>query len=533
MSTAAVPVVVVGAGPSGLTAATLLAQYGIETVVLERWNGVYPQPRAVHLDGEVRRILTRLRVGTAFDAISRPALGLRLIDGVGRHVLAQFDRDPNPGRNGHPEANLFDQPELEAILRENAGHRSEVTIRGEVEVIGSVDEIDCVRVDYIDRRTGARNSIRGRYLLGCDGANSIVRTSMGVGMRDFGFRQRWLVVDVATSAELAQWDGIHQVSDPNRAATFMRIGEQRYRWEFQLLPNESASDYQKMEDLLPLIRPWTESVALADFELLRVAEYTFCARVAQQWRSRRTFLLGDAAHLTPPFIGQGMGAGLRDAANLSWKLAAVLSGELGDDALDSYEIERKPHAQAMIRIAMLLGASMTAGGEIGSRARRVFAPHVHRMPGFDRRFINGETPALHHSSLVTKTARFTSLAGRLVPNPPLPDGRRLDDLITGRFALITSRTPTAAQRAMVEDRAAVLIITNAGEELHRWLRQGRARAALIRPDGTVQCAGRDLSRLCDAVVRLPVSDTCCKVVYRDRCSWSDGAHDAAEAGGIR
>ncbi|WP_433714289.1 bifunctional 3-(3-hydroxy-phenyl)propionate/3-hydroxycinnamic acid hydroxylase [Nocardia sp. CA-084685] len=484
-----VPVVVVGAGPTGLTAATLLAQYGIETLVLERWDGIYPQPRAVHLDGEIRRILARLGVGADFDAISRPALGLRLIDPDMR-VLAQFDRDPAGGANGYPEANLFDQPEFEAILRANMRRYPGISLRGNVEVVGVTQENDGVRVDFTDRVTGAAESVLADYALGCDGANSVVRSAIGATLRDLNFAQRWLVVDVDTTADFGEWEGVHQVCDPVRAATYMRIGTTRYRWEFRLGPGETAADYGDSTSLRPLIAPWTGNAASEELRLVRVAEYTFRAQLADRWLRGRIFLLGDAAHLTPPFIGQGMGAGLRDAVNLAWKLAGVLTADLPATVLDTYEIERKPHAHAMIRLAKFTGRAMTDGGEFGNLLRRLIAPRLHRLPGFAELVTNGQTPPLHRSELVVAHRFSRGLAGKLVPNA-LSDGRRFDDIAAGRFAIITTVQPTPAQRCEIEQRGGVVVI--ARTDLRRWL--GRWHCALVRPDGTVLRTRPQLSEL--------------------------------------
>jgi 3-(3-hydroxy-phenyl)propionate hydroxylase len=495
-----VPVVIVGAGPTGVTAAILLAQCGVECLVLDKADGIYPLPRAVHLDDEVYRILARLGIAAEFAAITWPCLGLRLVDRDLR-VLAEFKRDTAYGQHGYPQANLFDQPELEALLRAAARRFGQLTIRQNSEVTSVTQDRDGVRVDITDTRTGVKDSVRAEYVLGCDGANSLIRDCTGTVMRDLGFTQRWLVVDVLTTAALDHWEGVHQVCDPGRAATYMRVGKTRYRWEFRLNPGESADGYRESGRLHPLIASWTRDIPAAELEVVRTAEYTFRAQVARRWRDHRVFLLGDAAHLTPPFIGQGMGAGMRDALNLAWKLACVLDGTLPSSVLDTYQAERKPHATTMIKLAKLIGSAMTEGGELGNVLRRMAVPRLGLLPGLRNQILSSQTPALHRSELVLRPRLRRGLAGSLCPNADLGDGRRLDDVTAGQFAVITTDSPSRDLMAEAWRLGGTIRAVEPGTELDHWLRGRGARAAVVRPDGTVLCASRDLAAACATLMQ--------------------------------
>ncbi len=483
--TSPLPVVIVGAGPVGSSAAILLAQQGTECVVLERWTDVYPQPRAVHLDDEIHRVLGTMGLAEEFSAISRPAAGLRLVD---RHhrTLGCLTRSAEDSPNGHPGANLFDQPDLEAILRRRLEELPLATLRTGVEVTDVRIDAHGVTLDLTDLGTGRAETLEAEYVLGADGSHSIVREAIGARLESLPFEQRWLVVDAVVETELGHWDGVHQVCDARRAATYMRIGPTRHRWEFQLLPSETVEDYRSLEQLGPLLASWTAAAAPEDVHLVRTAEYTFRAALADHWRRGRGFVLGDAAHLTPPFIGQGLGAGLRDAANLAWKLSGVLQGRLDVSVLDTYESERRPHARSLVQIARVVGLAMTGGGRVGTVARRALLPVVSRVLAQSKTSGHGVTPSFAAGELV-HADRQDRLAGSLCPN--VVGSWRLDDDHAGHWIVLTREAPSPGVVGLFEGLGAHVVLTEPGDRLDEWLSDADRPAALVRPDLIVMASG--------------------------------------------
>jgi len=466
-------VLVVGAGPVGVTAALLLARRGVEVLVLDRHVEPHPQPRAVHLDDESLRVLQAAGVAEAFTAVSRPGAGLRLLDGAHR-TLAEFGR--GAGEHGWPQASMFSQPDLEAVLRAALADEPRARLRGDVEVTGLEQGDGTVRLTVRDRRTGAEEELIADAVLGCDGARSTVRRLIGSWLRDLGPAQRWLVVDLTSDVPLDVWPGVHQVCDPVRPATFMPIAGSRYRAEFRLADGETADDL----DLPALLARF----GAAHCTVVRAAGYTFAARVADRWRSGRVLLCGDAAHQTPPFIGQGLGLGLRDVHQLSWKLAAVLAG--ADDALlDTHQAERAPHARALIRLAVLLGRLMTGGGRRAAVLRRGVLAGVRAVPAVGRFAAASRTPPLAPGPLVRRPRwAVRSPVGGLLPQPPIEGGGRLDDVLGPDWAVLTSGGPVPA---VWPGRRVVVGTDVLSPELTRWL---GGRSVLVRPDRIVAAVHR-------------------------------------------
>lgn len=481
---AQVPVVIIGAGPVGVTTALLLARRGVRTVVLERHRDVYPLPRAVAMDDEVRRILQAAGVDGEFGAVARPANGLRLLDARHR-VMAEFRRSPH-GHHGFPQTSMFDQPQLERLLRDALARRPECELRGGVEVT-AVDQDGDGPVRVTVRGGGGETHLWADAVLGCDGAGSLTRDAIGAVWEDLRFEEHWTVIDVRTRAHVRCWEGVDQVCAPARPATFMRTGEDRYRWEFRLRDGESLDGTHGRERLRELVAPWVSLSHGDDFEVMRQARYTFRARVADRWRRGRVFLLGDAAHLTPPFIGQGLCSGIRDAHNLTWKLARVLRQGADERLLDTYQSERKPHARQVIRLAVATGWAMTGGQDRAAAVRRTLLGTACRVPGVTGLAGRGITPALASGPLV----RRGRLCGTCCPQPWVTaDGRRtrLDDVLGDSFAVLTAVPLSPSTRAVAEGLGARIVrVDEVGDDgiLAAWLHDGRAAAVLLRPDRVV------------------------------------------------
>lgn len=354
-------VVIVGAGPVGLATARMLALRGHDVVIVERWPQPYPLPRAVHFDDEVGRVFGSMDLTQQVRAISDPVPDHYEWRNANGEALLRIDWS-GIGPNGWPTANFFSQPQLEQVLADAVEAMPNVTLIRGAEVVTVDEHPGRVVVGVADTVPALAQSVPGptisrtltaRYVVGCDGANSLVRRRMGATMHDQGFFFDWLIVDTIPTDDFVWSPQNWQLCDPARPTTIVSGGRGRRRWEFMRLPGEDPAELGTVDRAWELLSSWGRTPANTRLE--RHAIYTFAARWADRWRNGRMMIAGDAAHQMPPFAGQGMCSGLRDAANLAWKLDRVLRRVSPPDLLDTYTSERSVHLQHAIAMSVELG----------------------------------------------------------------------------------------------------------------------------------------------------------------------------------
>ncbi|MFZ6780454.1 bifunctional 3-(3-hydroxy-phenyl)propionate/3-hydroxycinnamic acid hydroxylase [Undibacterium sp. Ji83W] len=341
-----VDVLLIGLGPVGAAAANLLGRYGVRTLVIEKSADIFKAPRAIALDNEALRILQMAGLEDgAFETLAIAKVQMR------SPLFGKYARANTTGQcDGHPRLVTFYQPELERTLRERLAAYPDVHVALSTELTSITENAQGIRVE-IRGADGQTKIVHARFLIGADGASSFVRRHAGLDFQGQTFSQDWLVVDALNVPNPI--DHVEFLCDPRRPTPHMVAPGNRQRWEFMLHPDETREQMEKPESIRKLLAPWCKP---EDINIERTAVYRFHARVVEKFSRGRIFLVGDAAHITPPFVGQGLVAGLRDVANLCWKLAWVVHGRAPEAILDTYDIERRPHAKSIIKLALFMGS---------------------------------------------------------------------------------------------------------------------------------------------------------------------------------
>lgn len=502
-------VVVVGLGPVGAVTALLLGKAGIPTLVLERAAGIFPHGRAVALDEEALRVLQAagLRKTDLPEMLAQVPVTFR-----GRHGQPLLQPPAPKSLAGHPSLVFFHQPDLEQRLRSALQTQSCVQVLLEHEVERCEQGVHGVAITARDLRSGEGKHFEAGWVIACDGASSRIRREAGIRLRGVTSGRRWLVVDTRLPTRPAR-PSFEFLCDPRRPTVSASLPGRRHRWEFMLLPGEDGGEMEEPETIRALVG---EHAAFEDHELLHGNVYTFHARVADRWRKGRLLLAGDAAHLSPPFAGQGLSTGLRDAHNLAWKLSAVIEQRAAPALLDSYEIERRPHAVRLISLALVLGALIQVKNRAVAVVRDLALGAVLDVPPLRRHFDRGgwKPSSRYRRGLVSHRRRRRRIEGAQLPQPHVftVDGSEwpLDNLLGGHFALIGWEVDPAASLpsdcrpilatlpatlvhaapsiASLRDSTTGVAVVDTTGSLERWFDRAGARFALVRPDRHVYAA---------------------------------------------
>ena len=490
-------VIIIGYGPVGATLAAFLGQQKWRVTVIEREMNIYRQPRALHLDDEGVRIYQALGLLESMRGkVFSPMEEVEYLTSDGEILLSE---PPDEKKSyGFARHNVFFQPALETLLRETNQQLASVETRLGYELVSFSQTDDLVTATIRDVASGsaAQKTVSASYLIGCDGGRSTTRQQLGFDLKSFNFDESWLVVDVflkdGVDNEMAGLSAKHrQYCDPKQPMTYVNgVGNHR-RWEFMLVDGETKEvGLPKVKELL------ATQVDLDLIEISRHAVYTFHGLLAETWRQGRVLLAGDAAHMMPPFGGQGMCSGCRDAHNLAFKLDLVLRGEARDGLLDTYQQERKPHVDAIIK------GSISAGRIVQSRNPMMLFGKILSQ---GENFLNtlNQTPRVKEGLLYPSSNSGAKMIQPLVKNI-LGEEVLLDDVIGTGFALlgrVEAGLSTENQAAALPIRCVTLgtDFTDHTNTLQPWLDEANANFILIRPDRYIFGTSTDANELVQAL----------------------------------
>ena len=481
-------VAVIGLGPVGALITNLLAHSGLTVVALDREPDIMQVPRGVGIDGEIMRAMQSLGLAHELEPFLKVFRGAQYLDAEGAVVATRPPANPE-GEQGWPDRYNVHQPEFEAVLRTAMRKDPRVTELVQHEVTDVTNTTTGVQVTATDLRDGSPVVVSARYAVGSDGGRSITRRAIGATYEDYGLNQPWIVADFVVTEDADVPPINTHYADPVSPAIYIHVVRDIRRFEFRARPDEDLEAAIAPENIWQRVSRW---ISPADATLVRGAVYTHRSLVVDAWRQGNILLAGDAAHQTPPFLGQGLCTGVRDAMSLAWRLRDVLHRGAPDTLLDSYGTERSAHARHFITTATELGSQLT-------KPTKEAIDSLNSRIGREGR---GTTPRLGPGLFDDANG-----GGYRAPQPRTAEGRLLDDVVGYEFALLLDAEAagglTADERARIESGPLRLVVADGPGAA--WLSDQQTLAAIVRPDRYLYGVYRGLDEVRDAVRALEES----------------------------
>lgn len=501
-------IIVVGGGPTGVMAANILSKYGLKTIVFDKLKDIFPHPRAAVIDDDIVRIIQFAGLAEEVLEISTVSKGYQFLDQQGTPMFG-FKRTGENTSNGYPASLTIRQPLIEEVLRRGLKDEN-ITFFPNHEVI-DVEEIgQMVQVKVKDLSTKEEKIYQAKYVIAADGAKSTVRKLLGIKREDLNFDHPWFIVDIKAPKGLNLPNINLQYCNPSRAATYIYLGDDMYRWEIALLENETQSTYKTDESIKELLSNWMDST---DIIVDRKITYEFHVLLAKQRRKGRILLAGDSAHQMAPFLGQGLSSGLRDIANICWKIAHIMKYDFDEAILESYEKERLPHVEKILRQVVQLGEIIqTDNQEIADFRDRLFR-YLNSIPNVREALHNqfrSSSPigsGFHHSTLKSEeNTLFPQTTVTLLHG----EKDKSDNVIGSGFGIIVSPNMTENELDILKKKIDTLNLsdfsvcfqvvtqqpTHIGQMMEEtpylteWFSENQVDVAIVRPDRYVyaKCA---------------------------------------------
>ena len=459
-------IIIVGLGPTGGTLANLLALNDLSVLVLEKEASIYNLPRAVHFDDEIMRVFNTVGIRNKLSKKLIINKGTKFVD-QNENLILDWPRPKVITENGFYPSYRFHQPDLERCLRSTLKKFKKVSIKQNANVEKIISKKEFVEVSYMDTNSKKKYQLKAKYIVGCDGGRSFVRQHINSDMEDLGFKQKWVVIDVILkSLNNSLPDRTIQYCNSDRPATYCRNVGRRRRWEVALKDDENFKTFFEEKNLWNFLSQWIKKDEVV---IERKAIYTFESAIAEKWKHERIFLAGDAAHLTPPFMGQGMCAGIRDVSNLAWKLSSSCRFGHNENLLQSYQTERAPNVRDYINTTMKMGELLNAIGNANVSDTVFMQPDGSiKMDTIKPSLGNG----LGAKEDINK--------GKTFPLIKLEDGSYFDNLFQGNAILLADKEIIQKLKS-ININIPILSLTNF-PELIKVLKKFKTKGLIIRPD---------------------------------------------------